>query len=156
MVEWDGDLDRLFGLGPGSTTQSLEAFIAAVRAEDQPAVVARCARCAREGVDFDMEYRVLGPDGSVRWIHNKAKTFLDDHGYPLYMTGACADITSRKEAAAARRENEQRLQAMFNQAAVGIAVAALDGRFLDMHRKFSDILGYSPADSRPGSRHLRR
>ena len=147
-VEWDGNLDRLFGLGPGSTTQSLEAFISAVHAEDQPAVAARCARCAREGVDFDMEFRVLGPAGSVRWIHNKAKTFLDDQGSPLYMTGACADITSRKEAAEALRDNEQRLQAMFNQAAVGIAVAALDGRFLDVNRKFSEILGYSPAELR--------
>ncbi|MEP7308098.1 MAG: PAS domain S-box protein [Acidobacteriota bacterium] len=147
-VEWDGNLDRLFGLGPGATTQSLEAFVAAVHAEDRPAVVARCGLCAREGVDFDMEFRVVGPDASVRWIHNKAKTFLDDQGRPLYVTGACADITSRKEAAEALRENEQRLQAMFNQAAVGIALAALDGRFLDMNGKFSEILGYSPAELR--------
>jgi PAS domain S-box-containing protein len=42
----------------------------------------------------------------------------------------------------ALRESEERLRAMFNQAAVGIAVAALDGRFVDMNRKFSDILGY--------------
>ena len=64
------------------------------------------------------------------------------------MTGACADITSRKEAAEALRENEERLRAIFNQAAVGIAVAALDGRFLDMNRKFSEILGYSADELR--------
>jgi PAS domain S-box-containing protein len=43
----------------------------------------------------------------------------------------------------ALRESEERLRAMFNHAAVGIAVAALDGHFIDMNRKFSDILGYS-------------
>ena len=64
------------------------------------------------------------------------------------MTGACADITSRKEAAEALRENEERLRAIFNQAAVGIAVAALDGRFLDMNRKFTEILGYSDDELR--------
>ncbi len=43
----------------------------------------------------------------------------------------------------ALRESEERLRAIFNQAAVGIAVASLDGYFLDMNRKFSDVLGYS-------------
>ena len=40
------------------------------------------------------------------------------------------------------RESEARLRAIFNQAAVGFAVASLDGRFLEMNRKFSDVLGY--------------
>ena len=94
-----------------------------------------CERCARDGADFDIEFRVVWPDGSVHWIDDKAKAFFDEHGKPLYMTGACADITSRKEAAETLRENEERLRAIFNQAAVGIAVATLDGRFLDMNRK---------------------
>ena len=47
------------------------------------------------------------------------------------------------QAKEALRESEERLRAMFNQAAVGIAVASLDGYFLDMNRKFTEILGYS-------------
>ena len=48
----------------------------------------------------------------------------------------------------ALRENEERLRAIFNQAAVGITVASLDGNFLDMNRKFSEILGYSADELR--------
>lgn len=48
----------------------------------------------------------------------------------------------------ALRQNSEHLQAIFNQAAVGIAVAALDGRFLDMNAKFSSILGYSADELR--------
>ncbi len=84
----------------------------------------RYEQCARDGSDFDLEFRVVWPDGSVHWIDDKAKASLDRDGRPLYMTGACADVTSRKESAEALRENEERLRAMFNQAAVGIAVAA--------------------------------
>ena len=142
-VEWDGNLDRLFGFESDGTTQSLDAFFAAVHPDDRPDVIARCEQCARDGSDFDMEFRVVWPDGSVHWVYDKAKAFFGDDGTPLYMTGACADITSRKEAAETLRENEERLRAIFNQAAVGIAVATLDGRFLRMNRKFSDILGYS-------------
>ncbi len=50
-----------------------------------------------------MEFRVIWPDGGVHWIDDKAKAFFDDRGAPLYMTGACADITSRKAAAEALR-----------------------------------------------------
>jgi PAS domain S-box-containing protein len=64
------------------------------------------------------------------------------------MTGAAADITGRQIVAEQLRDNEQRLRAIFNQAAVGIAVADLDGFFVEMNRKFSDILGYTPDELR--------
>jgi PAS domain S-box-containing protein len=143
-VEWDGNLDRLFGLRRDRATQSLESFIAAVHRDDRPAVIARCEQCARDGSDFDMEFRVVWPDGTIHWIDDKAKAFFDEDGKPLYMTGACADVTSRRTAAEALRASEERLRAIFNQAAVGMAIAELDGRFIDMNRKVSDILGYSP------------
>ena len=54
-----------------------------------------------------------------------------------------AELLQAKEAL---RQNEERLRAIFNQAAVGIAVASLDGRFLDMNAKFSQILGYTAAE----------
>ena len=41
------------------------------------------------------------------------------------------------------RESGERVHAVFNQAAVGIAIVSLDGRFLEANQKFSDILGYS-------------
>ena len=147
-VEWDGNIDRLFGLDPHRTEQSLDAFITAVHPDDRAAVLAGYEQSARGGSDFEMEFRVVWSDGSVRWIHEKAKAFCDDHGRPLYLTGACADITSRKQAAEALRASEERLRAIFNQAAVGITVAALDGRFVEMNRKCSDILGYTADELR--------
>jgi PAS domain S-box-containing protein len=142
-VEWDGNLDRLFGLNPGRATPTLNSFVTAMHPDDRPAVLAAGERSARDGSDFDLEFRVLWRDGSEHWIRIQAKPFFDDAGKPLYMTGACADITTSKQAAEALRENEERLRAIFNQAAVGIAIATLEGQFLDMNAKFSQILGYS-------------
>jgi PAS domain S-box-containing protein len=147
-IDWDGNLGGLFGLEAGPTTQSLETFFAAVHPDDRPAVMAGCEQSARDGSDFDLEFRVTWPDGSVHWIADKAKAFLDESGIPLYMTGACADVTSRRQAAEALRENEERLRVMFNQGAVGIALAGLDGHFLDMNQKFADILGYDVEELR--------
>jgi PAS domain S-box-containing protein len=147
-VEWDGTLDPLFGPQSGRATESLDEFIAAVHPDDRPGVQQRCDDCARDGSDFDMEFRALGPDGSIRWISARAKASFDAAGMPVSMTGACADITSRKQAAESLRENEERLRAIFNQAAVGIAVTSLDGRFLDTNQRFTDILGYGEEELR--------
>ncbi|MDQ3068361.1 MAG: PAS domain S-box protein [Acidobacteriota bacterium] len=142
-VAWDGNLDRLFGLNQGTEIQSIDSFIAVVHADDRREVAAGLESSARDGTDFDVEFRVVWPGGGVRWLSGKARTFLNEDGHPLYMTGACADVTSRREAAEAMRANEERLRGIFNQAAVGIALATLDGRFVDMNGKFSQILGYS-------------
>ena len=147
-VHWEGNLDRLFGLETDRATQSLDAFIGAVHPDDCPAVVVGCERCAREGADFDMEFRVVWPDGSVHWIDDKARTFRDAEGNPIYVAGACADITTRKAAAEALRASEERLRAIFDQAGVEIWVADLSGRFVEMNRKFSDVLGYSADELR--------
>jgi PAS domain S-box-containing protein len=148
IVEWDGSLDRLFGLPPGAGPQSLDTFINAVHPDDRPEVIAQSDRGAREGGNFDLEFRVVWPDGSVHWVEDKARASLDEDGKPLYMTGVCTDITSRKEAAETLRENAERLRAIFNQAAVGIAVATLDGGFVEMNKRFAEILGYSPDELR--------
>jgi PAS domain S-box-containing protein len=147
-VEWDGNLGRLFGLEPGRTTASLGTFFGAVHADDRPAVIARFEQSARDGSDVDTEFRVVWPDGSLHWISDKAKVFFDEEGSPLYVTGACADVTSRKAAAETLRASEERLRAMFNQAAVAIAVGDLDGHVLDVNQKFSDLLGYGEDEIR--------
>src|SRR5205085_12175210 len=98
---------------PGETVRSLESFIAQVHPDERAGVIERCQRCAREGADFDMEFRVVWPDGSVHWLADKGKTFFDEHGRPLYMTGACLEITGRKAGEQALRESEERYRDLF-------------------------------------------
>lgn len=103
-LEWDHNLDRLFGLEPGKTARSLDQFVALVHPDDREGVIERCQACASEGADFEMEFRVVWRDGTIRWLYDRGKTFRDAERRPSYMTGACVDITSRKRA-------EERLQA---------------------------------------------
>ncbi|HEX7863239.1 MAG TPA: PAS domain S-box protein [Verrucomicrobiae bacterium] len=96
-LNWDDALDTLFGIEPGRSVRSLDQFIARVHPDDQAAVIANCQRCANEGVDFEMEFRVVWPDSSIHWLYDKGKAFFED-GLPSYMTGACVEITDRKHA----------------------------------------------------------
>jgi len=91
--------------------RSLENFIATLHPDDRAGVIERCERCAREGADVAMEFRVIWPDRSQHWLDDQGRTFFDDAGKPLYMTGACVDSTERK-----RTEEEiRRLNASLEQ-----------------------------------------
>ncbi|MGI9166403.1 MAG: PAS domain S-box protein, partial [Pyrinomonadaceae bacterium] len=125
----------------GQAIRSLETFIAMVHPDDRPNVIERCERCAREGADFDAEFRVVWPDGSVHWLDDKGKTFFDAAGKPLYMTGACVDITERKLAEAALREREEWLGAIFEASRDGILVED-DGVIVYVNKSYVRMLGY--------------
>jgi PAS domain S-box-containing protein len=83
-------------------------------------------------VEFEIFYPPLNS-----WFHVRAYPGRD--GLSVYFL----DITSQKLAAESVRDSTERLHAVFNQAAVGIAILSLDGRFLEANHKFSNILGYS-------------
>ncbi|MEO5728461.1 MAG: ATP-binding protein, partial [Byssovorax sp.] len=95
-VEWDENLERLFGGEPGELEPSLDAFFARVHPDDRAAAIEACARCVRDGSDFNLELRVALPGDRVRWLDDRGRTFHDAAGRPSYMIGACIDVTRQK------------------------------------------------------------
>jgi PAS domain S-box-containing protein len=118
-LDWDEALDRLFGLAPGDTVRSLGNFLEHVYPADRAAVAARSEESARTGADFEMEFRVVWADGKLRWIYDRAKAFFDESGRPIYMTGACVDITERKRF---EQSLQERMRAAALAGDVGLAV----------------------------------
>src|SRR5438045_7046353 len=113
-LDWSNGLGRLFGFPEGDRLQSLDRLLGAVHADDLQQVLGAYERSATQGEDFDEEFRIVLPDGSVRWISGRARMTLDVMGKPKYLTGACVDITKRREAEAARaqmRESERAARA---------------------------------------------
>src|SRR5207302_7699525 len=107
-LDWDVSLDRLFGLPTGRTIRKLDEFLEAVHPDDRAAVAERCRRCLSEGADLEMDFRVAWPDGSVHWLSYKGKTVRDALGKPLYMTGACLDITTEMLVQESLRQADRR------------------------------------------------
>jgi PAS domain S-box-containing protein len=95
VVEEDDSIDRLIGVESGAI-RTLEDYFEHVHPADRAALAAAAERSAREGSDLAIDYRVVRPDGAVLWMSERGRIFFDDHGKPLYMTGAIADITERK------------------------------------------------------------
>ena len=83
-----------------------------VHPDERASVIEQCERCAAEGADFELEFRVIWPDGTVRWVYDRGKTFLGDDGEPAHMSGACVDITDRKLAEQALQEESHNLETL--------------------------------------------
>jgi len=94
---FDEGLNRLFGVGAGEIRE-FEDFLARVHPDDRGAVTVAFRQSAESGVDLDVEFRVVRPDGSVRWLRDHGKVLYDATGDPIALTGACVDVTERRQA----------------------------------------------------------
>lgn len=129
-LDWDENLDRLFGLGPGQTVRSLDRFLALVDPGDRLAVAEACARSAKEGVEFDQEFRILWADGSVHWFGSKGRITRDQNGRPAYLTGACIEVTAKRLADEMLRQSEQFNRTIIQSSRDCIQTLSLDGEIL--------------------------
>ena len=89
------------------------------------------------------EYRIIRPDGELRWIVGRGRVIRDAAGMPVRHSGVDIDITGRKLAEAALRDSEQRFRRVFEQSPLGKAMAGLDFRFRAVNPALCDMLGYT-------------
>jgi PAS domain S-box-containing protein len=106
FLEFGDNLRKLFGLAPGESVRATEDFLSRVHPEDRPAV-AQASERVRRGADFEMEYRVVLPDGSSRWLYDRGQNIANANGIGSYLVGACTDVTDRKLAEEALRKTEK-------------------------------------------------
>jgi len=104
----DDSLRRLMGLDRHEEVLTLDHFLQAVHPEDSGRVRAEFERCREEGGVFNVEFRVRWRDGSVHWLSDHGKVFHNDAGDPLFITGACVDVTTRKHNEEVLREADQK------------------------------------------------
>lgn len=143
FLDFDANLKRLFGFAPDEPVRVTEDFIARVHADDVPMLVPAVNRC-RQGADFEMEYRVVLPDGGVRWLYDRAKMERDAEGRPTYLVGACTDITKRKQVEAALRASEERFRLMANSIPQLAWMARPDGHIYWYNERWFDYTGTTP------------
>jgi PAS domain S-box-containing protein len=125
--------------GPQMTWKEMRALL---HKEDRETARLEVERAVLQVADYDVEYRVNRPDGCLAWIALKGRAQYGPLGEPLGMIGVIQDITDRKAAEQSIRDSEARYRALFEQAAVGVMHADLDGRWTLVNRRLAEILGY--------------
>jgi PAS domain S-box-containing protein len=100
-VQWSANLEQLHGLPPGTFDGTFDSYVREIHPDDRERVLASQRRAIAEGSPYDVEYRIVAPDGTVRWVEGKGRVELEN-GTPVRMTGVCIVVTRRKEAELAR------------------------------------------------------
>jgi PAS domain S-box-containing protein len=95
-LDWSAEAHRIFGVLPGQFAGSSESFFSFVHPDDRAVVRAASEAAVAGGPPYDVEHRVIRPDGGVRWVHEKATLVGGAQGRPLRMVGTVQDITERR------------------------------------------------------------
>ncbi|RAI65620.1 diguanylate cyclase [Pseudomonas fluorescens] len=106
--DWDVDTDRLywseaifgmFGFKVGEVTPSYTLFCSCVHPDDRLRVRAGELRCLETGENHDEEYRVVWPDGTIRWLRETGNVVKNERDETVKMMGVVRDITEEKSSA---------------------------------------------------------
>ncbi|MFD2272028.1 putative bifunctional diguanylate cyclase/phosphodiesterase [Undibacterium arcticum] len=95
---WSLETYRLFGVDPAQPTLTGERFVRLVHPEDRLHYNELIQTALREGLDFDDQFRIVLPNGEIRWLHALGQPDVDADGNATLLRGTVMDITKRKVA----------------------------------------------------------
>ncbi len=127
--------------------QGLTVWLDMAHHEDRETLAGALKAAIERFSALDHEFRIVRPDGDVRWLH--ARTVLVDtsaEGRPL-VVGVAEDITERKQAEAALRDSDAIYRNLFAAAHLGIAITTRDGRLRFANPAMAEMLGYADVQS---------
>jgi PAS domain S-box-containing protein len=105
---------RIFGLSPEQPFKDLDdwnrRWLTLIHPDDRPQIARAVSEAIAGGPSYDVEYRVIRPDGEMRIVHSQADIPLDVAGQPRRILGSMQDITERKQSEAELEQHRHHLE----------------------------------------------
>ena len=141
---WSRETYRIFGLTPGESETSHDAYWHAIHPDDREFVDQAFDNTLSKAQPCSLDHRIIRPNGEVRFVHQEAEVKSDPQGNPKRIVGTVQDVTENKEV-----EKELRLAAaVFEETSEGIFVTDVKNRLQIVNQAFMNITGYSEEDVR--------
>lgn len=113
-IHWSAGLEEVYGLHPETFEKqyggNLEGWKEFIHASDRDAFHTVVMKAIEEKSLYSQDFKIVKPDGSIRWINSQGKVMMDSYGEPVRMIGIDIDITERKIAEDKLQQSEERFQ----------------------------------------------
>ncbi len=138
-IWWSEEVYRIFGQEPRPSGITYQDFLQAIHPRDRRFVQEAVNRALYQGSPYDIEHRILRPDGQERVVRELGQVEHDQRGRPQGMMGTVHDVTEQRRA----QDKLELAQRVFDIASEGITVTDAAGRIIYVNRAFTTITGYS-------------
>ncbi len=112
-LDWSDSIYELFEIAPDEFGASYDAFLNAVHPADRDRVAHAYTRSLADRTPYEIEHRLLMPDGRVKWVVEACRTDYDPEGKPVRSVGIVQDITDRKRAEEDLQAQRDMLETIF-------------------------------------------
>jgi two-component system NtrC family sensor kinase len=135
-MTWYDGAQSLFGLPVGELPGTYFSYINLVHPSDRSRVMLAFAMAVEAGEEYNIENRIVWPDGSVRWILSNGEVVRDASGLPVRMIGTVRDVTQRRQAQEALKlaNEELEIRVEARTAAFRHAIAQLQNEIAERKR----------------------
>ena len=139
--------ERIWGRACAELYANPQLWAEAIHPEDRTRVL-DCVLIRQVAGKYDEQYRIVRPDGAVRWVHSRAFPVKDGDGKVTRIVGIAEDITERKWTEDLLRKSETEFRVMFESAAIGMALVGPNARPLKCNRALQRMLAYTEEELR--------
>ncbi|MCW9024484.1 MAG: EAL domain-containing protein [Gammaproteobacteria bacterium] len=139
VLIWSKQIFRIFGLAVNEFDATYEAFINTVHPDDRDMVLKSVDDALYRQLPYDIDHRIVLPDGMIRFVHEYAKVEFDQEGTPVRMTGTVHDVTEVRTA----RDQLQLYEVIFQNASEGVIITDVNNIIEMVNNAYCEITGYS-------------
>lgn len=140
---WDDNMYLLYGINKNNFLGVYDTWESVLHPDDKKASADGIEQAVKGIKDFNTEFRIIWPDGTIRFIKAIAKTERNELGEATKMIGANWDITELKSTQLKLERNKESFLNTFSKSAIGMALVGLDGNWIQVNQGICKSLGYT-------------
>ena len=147
QLQWSDEVYKIFGQQPTDFQPTLDWMISHAHPDDKERVRRTMEEARHEKKLFNIDYRIVLQDGSIRYVNNVADKFrMDQASNPLWLYGIIQDITERKRVDDERLRLADRVILLLDSTGEGIYGISKDDRCMFINKSAGKMLGYAPEE----------
>ncbi len=142
-ISWSDQIYRIFGYEVGAIDPTFHVFLQHVHEDDREMVQAAVKRALEDRAPYDINHRIVLPNGQIKILHEQGEVEYDQNGAPACMLGAVKDITDICETEEALRRSQVTLSGILNISPEAMIVTNEEGRITIFSAGAENIFGFS-------------